>query len=227
MGFPHAALSRVLGDEQFMKLAFDAPKDWKPMKGGLPLAVALGSMLLYSHLKGSTDRDLRAKQDQANFNRALEANRNAGTSAALRGGASLNPLAALTYQQAMAENQLTGDYPFDKDAAAHAEEAARALAKSAGFGSMLMKGIGAVNKSPDLLVRGAQAVTKPVLGALPSMGLKSKALVGAGVLGTGLLASKAGKKAYEFGMEPAEERRQGAPGPGLPRYTNQWGYPTL
>lgn len=170
------------------------------MKGGLPLAVALGGMLLYRHMRNSTNNNLAARQGQQDFDRAVEADRNAGTLASLRGGASLSPLADMAYRRELVDNGMPDDYPFegiDKGAAAHARAAGAVLAKLGGIGSLI------------------------------SPGLKTKALVGGALVGGGLLAAKAGKKAYEYGMEPAQDRRLGPPGPRLPRYVNQWGVPTL
>ncbi len=203
------------------------PKEWSPLKGGLPLAAAVGGLVLLSHLRGSANRELAEKGELAQLKRGIDASRNAGNVTSLRGGVPLNPLAAQTYNETYAENALPLDYSFDKGAAVQAELAGRELAKIAGVAGALWKGMQMVNRSPDLLVRGAQAVSKPVVSRLPGPSLGTKALIGGAALGAGALATNAGKKAYEFGMEPAHDRRLGPPGPRLPQYVNQWQVPTL
>ena len=225
MGVPNPALAAIFGTD---KLAAKLPEKWEPMKGGLPLAALVGGMLLYHGMKRGVDDDITDAKGMQNIKRVAEAQRNAGTNAALRGGARLDPMGSLLYQNERADNAIPGDFSmFDKGAAAHLIEAGRTLAKQAGIGAMAMKGLGAINKAPDLLLRGAQAVAKPVVSALPGPGLKTKALIGATALGGGLLAAKAGKKALEFGMKPAQEQRLGGPSSGLPSYVNEWGQPTM
>lgn len=116
---------------------------------------------------------------------------------------------------------------FDKAAAADGIEAGRLLAKTAGIGGVVGSAIGAVNKSPDLLLRGAQKVLKPVVSRIPGPGLMGKAVIGAGALGAGMLAMKGAKKAGEFGMAPPQEKRLGGHAAGLPSYVNQYGVPVM
>jgi hypothetical protein len=221
------ALQKAAG-KGVLKVALQVPEKWEPMKGGLPLAALIGGMLLYKGMKGSVDQGLDEAKDRHNMKRLGEAQRNSGTIAALRGGAPLDPMGNLLYQNERADSAIPGDVElFSKGAAAHAEAIGRLLAKTAGIGGAVMKGLGAINNSPDLLVRGAQAAAKPIVSRLPGPSLGTKALIGATALGGGLLAAKAGKKALEFGMEPAQERRLGGPHAGLPRYVNQFGVPTM
>lgn len=63
-----------------------------------------------------------------------------------------------------------------------------------------------------------------VLGTL-SPGLKTKAILGAGALGAGYGALRAGRAVAHEAGKPAELRIQGA-GPALPRYVNEWGVPS-
>ena len=209
------------------KLAVKPPA-WEPMKGGLPLAALVGGMLLMHGMKRGVQGDVAAAKGRQDANRLSEAQRNLGVNSSLRGGAPLDPRGALLYQNERMDSAEPGDFSmFDKAAEAHLVGAARALAKNAGIGGMIMKGLQAVNKAPDALLRGAQAVAKPIVSALPSPGLKTKALIGATALGGGLLAAKAGRKAMEFGMKPAQEQRLGGPSSGLPSYVNEWGRPTM
>lgn len=214
-------MGSVVYNEPFYKAA----ADWKPGKGGLPLAVALGAALLYNHMSKSVGNDMQVLQDRNDLRRQAESDRGFGDRMNLMGGGQLSFPGAMTYQAARAENSQAGDYPFDKNAARYAVEAGRVLAKQAGIGGAGLSLLGKLNQVPNMLMKGVQAVAKPIASAMPSMGLGGKALAVGGTLGAGLLAAKAGKKALEFGMQPAPERRQGAPGPGLPRYVNEYGNP--
>lgn len=219
--------SAELGVEPFLKAAAASAKDWKPGKGGLPLAAALGGMFLLSQLGKNMRENTTRAQDRSDMKRLVEADRNLGDRQSLMGGGQLSFPAALTYQAAQIENSAPDYTPFDKAAAVSAIEVGRALAKSAGIGGMALNALSAVNKAPNALFKGVQAVAKPIVSAMPSLGMGGKALAVGGTIGAGLLAHKAGKKALEFGMEPAQERRQGAPGPGLPRYVNEYGTPSM
>lgn len=183
--------------EELLKTA----AEWKPSKGGMPLAVALGAALLYSQLGKSVKNNQTAAQGQIDMKRLAEARNNFGDLNNLRGGEPLSYPGAATYNAVMADSNTPNFNELDKSAAAEIMRGAgRALAKSAGIGGAL-------------------------LAPLKAMSFGSKALLGAGAIGTGVLAAKAGKKATEFGMQPAPERQQGAPGPGLPRYVNEYGTP--
>lgn len=217
----------VLAEEPFAKAA----ADWKPGKGGLPLAAALGGMLLLHQLNKSVKNDVSMEQGRIDMKRLAEADRNFGDRSNLMGGGQLSYPAAAMYQSARAENDTPNYADFDKGAAVLAVHAGQLLAKSAGIGSgvagAVMKGLGTLNKAPNALLSGAQALAKPVLSRVPSLGLGGKVLAGGALAGGAMLAAKAGKKTLEFGMEPAQERRQGAPGPGLPRYINEFGTPSM
>lgn len=194
---------------------------WDPTKGGLPLAALLGGLLLYHGMKRGVDSGIDDMKAEHNMARLAEADRNAGTVSALRGGAPLDPMGMMLYQNERADSVM------HKGAALHAIKAGRALAKQAGIGGLLAKGVGMLNRSPDLLMRGAQAAAKPVVSRLPGPGLKTKALIGATALGGGLLAAKAGKKVMEYGLGPSQEHRQGGHSAQLPSYVNQFGVPVL
>lgn len=183
--------------EHLLKIA----AEWKPSKGGLPLAVALGAALLYSQIGKSVKNNETAAQGRIDMKRLADARNNFGDLNNMRGGEPLSYPGAATYNAVMSDSNTPNFEALDKSAAAELmREAGRALAKTAGIGGML-------------------------LAPLKSMSFGSKALLGAGSIGTGVLAAKAGKKAVEFGMQPAPERQQGAPGPGLPRYVNEFGTP--
>ena len=218
-------IAEAFGNESFIKAA---TKGWNPGKGGLPLAAALGGMVLL-HQLGKNNREAKAVgQGRLDMKRLAESNRNFNDQQSLMGGGQLSYPAASTYRSELADSNVAnmgGFADFDKSAAV-ARRAGQLMAKSAGIGGAALQLAGAVNKAPNLLLRGAQAVTKPLASAMPSLGWKGKALAVGGTIGAGLLANKVGKKALEFGMEPAQERRQGAPGPGLPRYVNEYGVPT-
>lgn len=219
--------AEVLNKEPFSKAA----AEWKPGKGGLPLAAALGGLVLLHQLSKSMSNNTSAAQGRIDMKRLAEADRNLGDRTNLMGGGQLSYPAASTYYSARAENDAPNFSDFDKSAAVLAMTAGQQLAKSAGIGSFaastVMKGLGAVNKAPGALLSGAQALAKPVLSKIPSLGLGGKILAGGALAGGGLLAAKAGKSALEFGAQPAQERRQGAPGPGLPRYINEYGTPSM
>jgi hypothetical protein len=215
-------IAKAFGNESFVKAA---TKDWSPGKGGLPLAVALGGMLLL-HQFGKHNEEAKAVgQGRLDMKRLAESSRNFNDKQNLMGGGQLSYPAASTYQAELADSNAANFADFDKSAAC-ARRVGQLLAKTAGIGGVALQALGALNKAPNALVRGAQAVAKPVVSAMPSLGWKGKALAVGGTVGAGMLANKAGKKALEFGMEPAQERRLGAPGPGLPRYVNEYGVPT-
>ena len=221
-----------MGSDTYNEPFYKAAAEWKPGKGGLPLAVALGAALLYHHMGKSVGNDMQAASGRAELKRLAESDRNFGDRANLMGGGQLSFPGAMTYQAARAENSQANDSGFDKDAAVLAVEAGRALAKQAGIGpggigGAIMGAASKLNQVPNMLMKGVQAVAKPIISRAPSMGLGAKVLAGGTLLGGGLLAAKAGKKAMEFGMQPAPERRLGAPGPGLPRYVNEYGQPEM
>jgi hypothetical protein len=215
-------IAEVFGNESFIKAA---AKSWSPTKGGLPLAAALGGVFLLHQLGKNTRNSAAEGQGHLDMKRLAEANKNMGDRRSLMGGGQLSFPAAATYNNEMANSNIADYLDFDKSAAS-ARRAGQLMAKSAGIGGATLQALGALNKAPNALLRGAQAVTKPLTGALPSLGWKGKALAVGGAVGAGVLAHKASKKALEFGMEPAQERRLGAPGPGLPRYVNEYGVPT-
>lgn len=205
---------------------------WAPLKGGLPLAALVGGMLLARGMSKSVDQGVAEKKIEHNAARFNESNRNAQMNSTLRGGVPLDPMGSLLYNSERADSGIPGDVNmFDKAASAMGAEIGRFLAKNAGIGGGVMGAIGstlgAINKSPDLLVRGAQKVLKPVVSRLPGPGLLGKAAIGAGVVGTGMLAMKGAKKAGELGMAPPQEHRLGGHSAGLPSYVNQYGVPVM
>lgn len=214
-------IAEAFGNESFIKAATEG---WSPRKGGIPLAAALGGMFLLHQLGKNTQEAKATGQGRLDMKRLADARRNFGDQQNLMNGGQLSYPAASTYRAELADSNLANFADFDKSAAS-ARRAGQLLAKSAGIGGMGLQALGALNKAPNLLMRGAQSVAKPLVSALPSLGWKGKALAVGGTIGAGVLANKAGKKALEFGMEPAQERRQGAPGPGLPRYVNEYGVP--
>src|SRR6478609_2090518 len=214
-------IAEVFGNEAFIKAA---TKGWSPSKGGLPLAAALGGMFLL-HQLGNNNREAKVTGEvRADMKRLADSRRNFGDQQSLMGGGQLSYPAASTYRSELADSNVANFSDFDKSAAS-ARRVGQLMAKSAGIGGMALQALGALNKAPNALLRGAQAVAKPLAGAAPSLGWKGKALALGGTVGAGVLASKASKKALEFGMEPAQERRLGAPSPGLPRYVNEYGVP--
>lgn len=215
-------IAEVFGNESFIKAA---AKDWKPGKGGLPLAAALGGMFLLHQLSKNTSNAAATGQGRLDMKRLAESNNNFGDRRALMGGGQLSYPAAATYNAEMADSNTANFSDFDKSAES-ARRVGQLMAKSAGIGGLGLSALGALNKAPSALLKGVQTVGKAVSSATPSLGWKGKALAVGGAVGAGVLANKAGKKALEFGMEPAQERRQGAPGPGLPRYVNEYGVPT-
>jgi hypothetical protein len=179
--------------------------EWKPSKGGMPLAVALGAALLMNHMAKSVKNDETAAQGRIDMKRLAEARNNFGDLNNLRGGEPLSYPGAATYNAVMADSNTPNFESMDKSSAEELmRDVGRALAKTAGIGGML----GSIGK----------AITP---------GLGTKVLLGAGAVGAGMLGMKAGKKALEFGNQPAPERQQGAPGPGLPRYVNEYGQAAL
>lgn len=106
--------------------------EWSPTKGGLPLAALAGGLLLYHGLKGSQQRDQADAVRQDYAQRAGHASNNAGVVASLRGGAPLDSVGSVIYNNERAASGEIGDtFMFDKGAAAHIVEAGRLLAKSA------------------------------------------------------------------------------------------------
>lgn len=175
---------------------------------GVPLAGLLGAALLYKTLTGGTNKDKAEAQQARALHMAKAEQSNAGVNASLRGGARLDPVAQGIYNNEYAANSDPGDwYMFDKGAAAHMVEAGRLMAKQAGIGGAVM------------------GAAKSLGGALKP-GWKTKALIGAGVVGTGLAAAKGGKALYNFGMKPDDPHRQGGYGAARPAYSNQFGVPT-
>lgn len=205
---------------------------WAPMKGGLPLAAMVGGLLLARGMSRSANAGVDDAKDRHNVARVSEAGRLAQANATLRGGAPLDPMGAMLYRGERADSGLIGDTSmFDKAATILGAAAGSLLAKHAGIGpsigSTIAGAVGAVNKAPNLLVGGAQKLLKPVVSRMPSLGVLPKAVIGAGAVGAGVLAMKGARKAGQFGMAPAQERRQGGHAAGLPTYVNQYGVPEL
>lgn len=223
--------AEVYDSAYFMKEA----ADWKLNKGGIPLAAALAGALLLNHMSHGIRADTQNAQFGLMLNRQAEARLNAGDDASLMGGGQLSYPGAAVYQATMADSNTPNfsDYGsfgyLDKVSEALAESAGRSLAKHAGIIGGAWNAFKAVNHSPGALLGGIKKVVKPVVGlaskAMPNVGLGTKVLGGAAAVGTGLLAAKAGRAALRFGNQPAAERVQGAPGPGLPRYVNEYGVP--
>lgn len=210
------------------KVAMKLPEKWEPMKGGLPLAALVGGLLLARGMSRSADAGVADAKLKHNVQRFDESNRNSQINSTLRGGAPLDPMGSLLYQNERADSGIPGDVNmFDKAAAAVGEEAGRVLAKAAGIGGAIGSALGAVNKAPNLLVGGAQKLLKPIVSKIPGPGLLGKAAIGAGVLGAGMLAAKGAKKAGEFGMAPPQEHALGGHSAALPSYVNQYGVPTM
>lgn len=206
----HPALTRVYGTEKV------AAEGWKPTRGGLPLAALVGGALLYHGLHKS-NQNVQANQGlQQEFARANESNRLSGTDAALRGGVPLDPGGAMLYRNEQANSNVPGDFSmFDKGAAVYAVEAARVLAKHAGIGGAVLGGIKA----------GGGALAKGFGAAKSALtpGIGTKLLAGGALVGGGLLAAKAGKAAYNYGMAPAREETLGGHNAALPSAVNQYG----
>ncbi len=204
------------------------PDRWSPLKGGLPLAALVGGMLLARGVSRSAASGVEDAKTRHNAARFSESNRNAQMNTTLRGGVPLDPMGSLLYNSERADSGIPSDMSmFDKGASAAGAGAGRLLAKSAGIGGAIGAAVGAVNKSPNLLVGGAQKLLKPVVSRLPGPGLLGKAAIGAGVLGAGALAMKGARKAGEFGMAPPQEKKWGGHSAALPTYVNQYGVPTM
>ena len=161
-----------------------------------------------------------AQQDQQNEmaavdrTRAIEALRNSGDIAALRGNTSSNAIGQLMAARARQEvvQPTYDDYPMElfKEGRRVGTEIGRMFAKAAGIGGMV------------------QSALKPVLSRTPGLGgggWKAKALVGGTAIAGGYGALQGGKALYNAGNQPARVKAQGA-GPALPRYVNQWGQST-
>lgn len=191
----------------FLKTAEPA-KAWSPLKGGLPLAALVGGALLYGGMRRGAQRAA-----DADYSRRLPhvgATNQAGVNAALRGGAALNPVGSSIYANERADSGMPGDYYlFDKESAV---AAGCILAKSAGIGGLAL----------NVAKRGVGAIGK----LTPSMGWKSKVLLGAGALGAGMAAYKGGKKLTQFGLTEPTPVPLGGHSAALPQYTNQFGMPT-
>ena len=199
--------------------------EWSPMKGGVPLAVLAGRMLALHAAHRAANRDRATSQQELLAARAGAAHRNAGVVASLRGGAPLDPVGSSIYNEVRADSGIPGDtFMFDKESAARAEAAGRALAKSAGL-------IGALNNLPNVALKGIQAVAKPAVGAVravtPKMGLGTKLLGGAAVAGLGYGAYKAGRGALNYMNQPGGVHAQGGHSAHLPQYVNQFGVPEM
>lgn len=227
---PDPYLLELYGTADLLKQANSTPKS------KLPLAVALGSLLTYGALRGSSRENGRQTAQRQQHASDQEAARNAGDVRSLLGGNRLDPYSAQMFQQARAANTAPppdNGFPLellDKGAAAYAKQAAQEMAKSASLGGLALKALGGLNRLPNLAVQGAKRAIKPVAQQVPGVGRKSgwkgQALLGAGALGAGALAMKGGKAALEFGSQPAQPYVQGG-GASLPRYTNQYGAVTF
>lgn len=179
------------------------------MKGGLPLAALVGGALLYSGMHRGAKQDAAQNEVKQEANRAFEANRFAGTDAALRGGVPLSPVGSSIYNNERADSNALGDMSmFDKGASIAGLEAGRILAKQAGIGGAVLGGVKALGK----------AITP---------GWKSKALFGAGALGAGYLGAKGLRAAGNFMNTPSEEQRLGGHNAALPTGVSQFGVPTM
>lgn len=182
---------------------------WEPLKGGLPLAALVAGLILAKGVKGvarDESEDEQGKQDDA---ARREHARFAGITSSLRGGTSAAVPSYSGDQGNRGDSGLMGDsYFFDKDAAEHAYDAGAFLAKQAGIGG------------------GLKAVASPLVKAI-TPGWKTKALTGAGVLGTGYLMAKAVKGTLRSGMSPEPPRAYGGLAAPLPNYVNQYGRPML
>jgi hypothetical protein len=186
-----------------------AKTEWKPMSGGLPLAALVGGALLYSGMRRGAKRDAATTMARQDANRAFESNRFAGTDASLRGGAPLSPVGSAIYNNERADSNAVGDMSmFDKGASAAGVVAGKMLAKQAGIGGAVLGGVKALGNA-----------IKP--------GWKTKALLGAGAVGTGLLAAKGLRSANNFMQTPSEAQTLGGHNAALPTGVSQFGVPTL
>lgn len=223
----HPALATYFGVDTVEKLA-EAQAGWSPLKGGLPLAALVGGLLLARGMSKGVNQEVQDGNAVHNFKRMSEASRNAPINTTLRGGVPLDPRGSLIYDNERMDSAGPLDMSqFDKAAALEGIEAGRFLAKLAGIGGPIGGALGAINKAPDLLVSGAQKLLKPVVSRLPGPSLGTKAVIGAGALGAGMLAAKGGKKALAYGMTPPQEHRLGGHAAGLPTYVNQYGVPEM
>lgn len=198
------AIAAIFGTD---KLAASA--EWNPMKGGLPLAALVGGALLYGGLRSGVKSDEVQGEARAAANRAYEADRFAGTDAALRGGVPLGPIGGSIYNSEMADSNRVGNTSlFDKGASVAGIAAGRVLAKQAGIGGAVLGGVKALGKA-----------IKP--------GWKSQLALGAGAVGAGLLASKGIRAAGNFMNAPAGEQTYGGHNAALPTGVSQFGVPTM
>src|SRR6185503_10365947 len=138
-----------------------ADEKWSPLKGGLPLAALVGGLMLARGMSRSAGAGVADAKMKHNVNRVEEANRNSQVNSTLRGGAPLDPMGSMLYQNERADSGVAGDTRmFDKEAAAIGEEAGRTLAKAAGIGGLLGKavaGAGVVGAGM-LAMKGAKKV---------------------------------------------------------------------
>jgi len=186
-----------------------AQTEWKPMKGGLPLAALVGGALLYSGMHRGARQDAAQNEAKQEANRAFEANRFAGTDAALRGGVPLSPVGSSIYNNERADSNVLGDMSmFDKGASVAGTMAGKILAKQAGIGSAILGGTKALGNA-----------IKP--------GWKTKALIGAGALGAGYMATKGLRAANNFMQTPAGTQELGGHNAALPTGVSQFGVPTM
>jgi hypothetical protein len=186
-----------------------AKTEWKPLSGGVPLAALVGGALLYSGMHRGAKRDAATTAAREEANRAFESNRFAGTDASLRGGAPLSPVGSSIYNNERADSNAVGDMSmFDKGASVAGVAAGRILAKQAGIGGAVMGGVKALGNA-----------IKP--------GWKTKALVGAGALGAGYLATKGLRAANNFMQAPSGVQEWGGHNAALPTGVSQFGVPTM
>jgi hypothetical protein len=198
------AISEAFGTN---KLA--AKGEWKPMSGGLPLAALVGGALLYSGMHRGARQDAAQNEVRQDANRAYQANRFAGTDAALRGGVPLSPIGGSIYNNERADSNAVGDMSmFDKGASAAGLAAGKILAKQAGIGGAVLGGVKALGNA-----------VKP--------GWKTKALLGAGALGAGYAATKGLRAANNFMQAPSGPREWGGHNAALPTGVSQFGVPTM
>ena len=190
-------------------------KEWSVTKGGLPLAAAVGGLLLLRGLKGSSDQGIDERVTRQEAKRDFEASRFAEVDSSLRGGNTMDPGNAMMRQNTASSNSYPGDWYFDK----YSEACGQLMAKQAGIGATLVNATKALGSS--LKGKGA-ALT----GALKP-GLGTKLLVGGTLAAGGIGAMKAGKAVYNYGMAPSEVHVQGGHNAALPNYANQYGVPTL
>ena len=112
------------------------------MKGGLPLAALVGGLLLARGMSRSAGAGVADAKMKHNVARLDESNRNSQVNSTLRGGAPLDPMGSMLYNNERASSGIAGDASlFDKEAAAIGEEAGQVLAKLSGIGGLLGKAV--------------------------------------------------------------------------------------